>query len=394
MNLNRPTVPILLIMITLLLGCYKKNEQTKSTQQAFSVAKEEKVYEEENARFYYDVGVALKRVGKFEEAITNLQKAIELNPKFAGAYNCLGDIFYNQLKYKEAMTNFRKAIKIDATFAAAYNNLGVVLYEESGSFYSTAILFEEEARSEALSHTASLQFSVAWRYLEDAITNYRNAIKFDIDFAAAYNNLGTALVVKKQFEQAIMNFKKAIELAPGDPFAYHNLATVLRYLGEFEKAKIYSQKLRNLNNKAQAAEFKDKEGLQTLHWYNSFWTPPNVKQGHVEERKKSNSKHKIATVKGRLKRVTYIYSGIVWWINGSIQMEGTDKPQKVNVHIPILFDVHKIKKVGHGKIYEIKVRRLTKPLYLPFWTRPWPSRFRGQMIEWEAIQIRVHNQSQ
>lgn len=58
--------------------------------------------------------------GKYDEAIANYTKAIELDPNFAGAY-CNRAIAYHQLKkYDLAIADFSKAIELKPNFAMGY----------------------------------------------------------------------------------------------------------------------------------------------------------------------------------------------------------------------------------------------------------------------------------
>ena len=46
----------------------------------------------------------------------------------------------------------------------------------------------------------------------EAIENYKKAIKAKPDFADAYNNLGTLFSDVARFDESMLNYKKAIEL--------------------------------------------------------------------------------------------------------------------------------------------------------------------------------------
>ena len=56
-----------------------------------------------------------------------LQKAIDLDPKFAGAHNNLGNALAAKGQLEEAIACYRKAIDLDPKFAKAHGNLGNAL---------------------------------------------------------------------------------------------------------------------------------------------------------------------------------------------------------------------------------------------------------------------------
>jgi tetratricopeptide (TPR) repeat protein len=69
--------------------------------------------------------------GKYDLAVSNYEKIIELDPNFAPAYNALG----LALKIKGAKTDdvifyFKKALELDPKFVASYDNLGKLYYSE------------------------------------------------------------------------------------------------------------------------------------------------------------------------------------------------------------------------------------------------------------------------
>ena len=69
------------------------------------------------------MGVAFTEQGRLDEGIGCFQKAIELRPDFAEAYNFLGLCFERQAKVAEAISSFEKAIQIKSNYAEAYSYL-------------------------------------------------------------------------------------------------------------------------------------------------------------------------------------------------------------------------------------------------------------------------------
>jgi tetratricopeptide (TPR) repeat protein len=73
---------------------------------------------------YIQLSFEFYKAKKYKESITAAEKALELNPRSAQAYNniCSG---YNELKeYDKAIEACKKALEIDPGFQLAKNNLG------------------------------------------------------------------------------------------------------------------------------------------------------------------------------------------------------------------------------------------------------------------------------
>lgn len=62
-----------------------------------------------------DKGLSLRKFGKDYEAIECYDKALQVDPNNAYAWNSKGESFRNLEKYKEAIECYDKALQIDAT---------------------------------------------------------------------------------------------------------------------------------------------------------------------------------------------------------------------------------------------------------------------------------------
>ncbi len=82
---------------------------------------------------WVEKGVELVVEGKYNEAIEAFNKAIQINPKDAVAYNNRGAAFGQIGNYKQQIEDCNKALQINPNDAVAYNNRGVA-YGELGSY--------------------------------------------------------------------------------------------------------------------------------------------------------------------------------------------------------------------------------------------------------------------
>ena len=72
--------------------------------------------------------------------------------------------------------------------------------------------------------------------LEEAIAEFRTAIRLKPDFAEAHYNLGIALAGQGKLEEAIAEYRAAIRLKPDDAEAHNNLGVALDGQGKLEEA--------------------------------------------------------------------------------------------------------------------------------------------------------------
>ena len=68
--------------------------------------------------------------------------------------------------------------------------------------------------------------------LEEAISQYRAALRIDPSAAEAYNNWGRALAQQGKWEEAIAKYREALRIKPNYPLASSNLDQALSRAGQ------------------------------------------------------------------------------------------------------------------------------------------------------------------
>ena len=76
-----------------------------------------------NAFDYYRRGFANVELEKYQEAIENFNKAIELDPNSAAFYSARGLVYVELGKHQEAINDYNKAIELDPNCKIAIENL-------------------------------------------------------------------------------------------------------------------------------------------------------------------------------------------------------------------------------------------------------------------------------
>ena len=161
--------------------------------------------EREELNYYYNRGDTFFDLGKFEDAIQNYDKAIELDSNVNSAcYYNRGTAYFSLGKFEDAIQDYNKAIDLNPNDDLSYNNKGNA-YFSLGKF-------------------------------EDAIQDYNKAIDLNPNNASYYYNRGTTFANLEKFEDAIQDYNKAIDLNPNDESVYYNRGVAFIYLNEYEKA--------------------------------------------------------------------------------------------------------------------------------------------------------------
>lgn len=119
---------------TLIFG---KGEVDHSIEQPQNLSELQKI-----ARQYRQKGLEFQNVGNSDEATTFYQKAIELDPSYAIAYNDLGIIYEVRGFIDQAEASYLQAIKVNPRYLSPYSNLAL-LYENKRDL-SKAIFYWEK----------------------------------------------------------------------------------------------------------------------------------------------------------------------------------------------------------------------------------------------------------
>mgnify|MGYP000126694899 CR=1 FL=1 len=77
------------------------------------------------AALYYNLGNSFLRKKKFDEAIKNYLKSIEIDKKFVSSYYNLGNVYKEKEDLEKAIAYFKIAVEIDPNNISAKINLGV-----------------------------------------------------------------------------------------------------------------------------------------------------------------------------------------------------------------------------------------------------------------------------
>ncbi len=78
--------------------------------------------------FYYHMGAAYLKKREFDQAISLFNKSLEINPKYAEAYETRGMVYSSREQYDEAIADFNRALEIDPRLAEVYFSRGRAYY--------------------------------------------------------------------------------------------------------------------------------------------------------------------------------------------------------------------------------------------------------------------------
>ena len=152
-------------------------------------------------------GAELVKQERLEEAVTEFQRAVELDAGYTAARLNLGYLYDRLERVEEAMTEYRKVIELDPGNLLARNNLGV-LYNRKGLH-------------------------------EEAVREFEEVLRLNPSDASARKNLEVAKSnsgIVQEREARIAEARKEVEANPTSPRASYNLARIYASFDEKDKA--------------------------------------------------------------------------------------------------------------------------------------------------------------
>ena len=187
---------------------------------------------------YVYLGLAFDQQGNFEKAIDTYNKAIELAPQYAWAYNNRGFARRVSGDPHRAITDFNQAIVLNSQYVAAYNNRGLAKhdlndYQGAIADFDQAIQLNPQDAS-AYNHRGAVKYDAGDH--RGGIADFDQAIQLNPKFAEAYFNRGLAKYYSGDFLDSIIDFDQAISLNPQYVDAYNNRAGAKHEAGDFQSA--------------------------------------------------------------------------------------------------------------------------------------------------------------
>ncbi|KAL3883448.1 hypothetical protein ACJMK2_029709 [Sinanodonta woodiana] len=271
-----------LIMSALILShaakTYSRNNDWKSEYTIFRSALK---MNQKNAKLWNNVGHALEKVSKFDEALEYFQKAVSVQPDDIGAHMNVGRTYKTLNMSVEAEAAFRMAMNLfppiipgkSYTTRVAPNHLNVFLnlaalvsrdpnrLTEADDLLRTAVNMRPDYVEGYINRG---DIMVRMKRLQDAIEQYELAKKYAPDNADVHYNLGVVYLEMGKPQLAYPNFEEALNFDPDHWQSLYNSAIMMQESGD---PKLWPEALKRLE-KLKKRDVNDPQVYFTLGMLN------------------------------------------------------------------------------------------------------------------------------
>ena len=166
---------------------------------------------------YANKGFKFFKKGQFDQAISNFDKAIELDPGITLCYLARGQIYLEKKQIDKAISDFNKTIELNPYLMNAYIFRGCAYFiggqiDKAIADYNKAI--EMKPENADIFNLRGNTYYIKGQ-IDKAIADYTRAIEINPGLAAAYYNRGSAYIFYGRIDLASDDFKNALKLNPG-----------------------------------------------------------------------------------------------------------------------------------------------------------------------------------
>ena len=187
-----------------------------------------------------NMGGALQRLGRFDEALVEHREAARLNPALVDARYNIGVVDQALGRMDEARSEYETVLRAKADHAAAHHNLATILAQQGRiqdaiAHYAAAVRLEPDLPA---SHQGLAGTLAAVGRTDEAIAEFRTVMRLQPASAAAHYQLAILLATNNRLLDAIPEFEAAVQCEPSSAQLHHDLGAALANAGRLDDAVV------------------------------------------------------------------------------------------------------------------------------------------------------------
>jgi tetratricopeptide (TPR) repeat protein len=233
---------------------------------------------------YFNLALAYQKLGRTDEALDFLKRALAILPDKPAAHFALGQIFFERHEYSLAIKSFQETVRLDPVHIQARYLLGQA-FQRTGCFEEAVQSFRRSTFLEPLKGEVFRSLGIAcYRagHLEDAEQAFRKgaeldsqdyecpyylglimsrdpqrrkdveeqfkkAVRIKPDFSEGFKELGHFYVGSGDYKSAVRAFRDVLRLDPDQTQAHYQLGFSYAMLKDFESARREHRILKDLD---------------------------------------------------------------------------------------------------------------------------------------------------
>lgn len=165
------------------------------------------------------LGQRLFKQERYREAVSHLERVVQLKPELADNHNLLGLDYCRLERFDEGIAEYRKALQLRETKSstATSNSVATIRTNLANALTITA---------SRLSDSTSTSSEEAMRRYEEAIQQYERALELEPQQPAIHRNLGMLLAKLGRYDEAEAHLRATLQIVPDEPVARETLEEI------------------------------------------------------------------------------------------------------------------------------------------------------------------------
>ncbi len=212
--------------------------QVEKPEQALALLRQAAPLRSDQAEIPNNMGIALRNLGRIDEAIDQFEQALRLKPDYAEAMNNLGHALHGRGWPAAGVVFFERAVQLKPYYIKAICNLAMAL-RESGRSGDAAAFLQQRLKTKPHDPDLLHEYGITLQKqdkLDDAVRFYEESLRQRPDHFSCVCNLGSALRELGRTEAALTQYERALELTNDRPEVFVNLGAVFWDMNRLEKA--------------------------------------------------------------------------------------------------------------------------------------------------------------
>jgi tetratricopeptide (TPR) repeat protein len=219
------------------LYAYENDHKLADIEQAQKACSDAVLLGNAGADGHMCLGKLAQQVGKPAEAVSEFQKALQLEPANDSASNGLAKAYLSLNQPDKAEAVYKQAIALRPNYWRGYDMLGG-LYFNTADYPRAEQMYRIATEKDPQSFRSYSNLAVALSVQEkdtEAIEALEKSIVLH-PTADAYANLGGAMFRLRRFDEAAEDYRRSIPLSPGEYYIWSGLGDAEYYGGHRDRA--------------------------------------------------------------------------------------------------------------------------------------------------------------
>jgi superkiller protein 3 len=187
----------------------------------------------------FNVGTALYKLQRYDEALVHLRVAVSVDPGNADAWGNIGAAFQQSGRFAEALDPYQRALKLKPDLEWVRYNISAVQLQLGRTDEAAAAIAGATTTQASMPHRVLLaEAFLTQGQFKRAIDEYQLALSAGPLPADALNHLGYALLQERRPAEAEQFLRLSVAAQTNNAAAYSNLGNALQQLGRLEESFI------------------------------------------------------------------------------------------------------------------------------------------------------------